>query len=228
MGRKLGRPKAGQELLTRDRILKEALRLIDEHGVKALSMRRLATELGVDPMAIYHHLPGKQAILTGLIEIVFNEVQLPSTEYAAWQDQVRAFAQAYHRLTRAHPNLVLYLVTDPESCANAALVANEVLYTALAAAGLSVQAIVRTADLVVDYLNGFALAESSGRLGHPGERQHLLTRLDEQQPDQFPTIRWVFSNLTEDEILADIEVGLDIILAGIEVIVRNADKLSVT
>jgi AcrR family transcriptional regulator len=224
MARKLGRPKAGLEMLTRDRILTTALQLIDEHGVEALSMRRLATELGVDPMAIYHHLPGKQAILAGLIEIVFNELQLPATEYATWQEQVRAFARAYHSLTRAHPNFVLYLVTDPESCAEAALVANEVLYTALAAAGLLRQAIVRTADLIVDYLNGFALAESSGRLGQPGERQDLIARLSEQQPDQFPTMRWVFNTLTEDEIRADVEVGLEIILAGIEAITRNASR----
>jgi TetR/AcrR family transcriptional regulator, tetracycline repressor protein len=218
MGRKPGRPKAGQEMLTRDRILTTALRLVDEHGIEALSMRRLATELGVDPMAIYHHLPGKQAILAGLIEIVFNELQLPAIESATWQEQVRAFAKAYHSLTRAHPNLILYLVTDPESCANAALVANEVLYTALAAAGLSPVAIVRTADLLIDYLNGFALAESSGRVGKPGERQELLRRLTEQPPEQFPTMRWVFNHLTQDEIQADIEVGLEIILAGIEAI----------
>lgn len=218
MGRRPGRPKAGQEMLTRDRILTTALRLVDEHGVEALSMRRLATELGVDPMAIYHHLPGKQAILAGLIEIVFNELQLPAIESATWQEQVRAFARAYHSLTRAHPNLILYLVTDPESCANAALVANEVLYTALAAAELSPVAIVRTADLVVDYLNGFALAESSDRIGKPGERQELLRRLSEQPPEQFPTMRWVFNHLTQDEIQADIEVGLEIILAGIETI----------
>lgn len=218
MGRRPGRPKAGQEMLTRDRILTTALRLVDEHGVEALSMRRLATELGVDPMAIYHHLPGKQAILAGLIEIVFNELQLPAIESATWQEQVRAFARAYHSLTRAHPNLILYLVTDPESCANAALVANEVLYTALTAAELSPVAIVRTADLVVDYLNGFALAESSDRIGKPGERQELLRRLSEQPPEQFPTMRWVFNHLTQDEIQADIEVGLEIILAGIETI----------
>lgn len=221
MGRKPGRPKAGKEMLTRDRILTTALQLVDEQGVEALSMRRLATELGVDPMAIYHHLPGKQAILAGLIEIVFKELQLPTTEYATWQEQVYAFARAYHSLTRTHPNLVLYLVTDPKSCANAALVANEVLYTALAAAGLSAYAIVRTADLIVDYLNGFALAESSGRLGQPSERQELIARLNEQHPEQFPTMHWVFNNLREDEVQANIEVGLEIILAGIEVIVRN-------
>ncbi len=68
MVRRTGRPKAGEEPLTRGRILKMALSLVDEHGMEALSMRRLAKELGVDPMAIYHHVPGKRALLTGLIE----------------------------------------------------------------------------------------------------------------------------------------------------------------
>ncbi|RUR84936.1 TetR/AcrR family transcriptional regulator C-terminal domain-containing protein [Chlorogloeopsis fritschii PCC 9212] len=95
--------------------------------------------------------------------------------------------------------------------------ANKVLYTVLAKAGLSPRAIAQTADLVVDYLNGFALAASSGRLGKPGERQNLLTRLDEQL-EQFPTQSWVFSSITQEETLADIKVELNIILKGIEAI----------
>lgn len=222
MGRRIGRPKAGQALLTRERILTTALRLVDKHGVAALSMRRLAAELGVDPMAIYHYLPGKQAVLAGLVEIVFNDLQVPKTENEIWEDQVRAFARAYRNLTRAHPNLVLYLVTDAESGANAALAASEVLYAALATAGLTPRMIVRGADLVVDYLNGFALAESSGRLGQPGEREELLTRLKQPPPERFPTMRRVFDSLTEEEIRANFEAGLDIILAGLEAIVRDA------
>lgn len=222
MARRIGRPKAGQELLTHERILTAALRLVDTHGVDALSMRRLATELGVDPMAIYHYLPGKQAVLAGLVEIVFNDLQVPKTENEIWQDQVRAFAQAYRNLTRAHPNLVLYLVTDAESGANAALAASEVLYAALATAGLAPRMIIRGADLVVDYLNGFALAESSGRLGQPGEREELLIRLKQHPPERFPTMRRVFGSLMEEEIRADFEAGLDIILAGLEAIVRDA------
>ena len=54
MGRRPGRPRAGNEKLTRERILRAALQLVDDHGVDALSMRRLAADLGVDPMAIYH------------------------------------------------------------------------------------------------------------------------------------------------------------------------------
>src|SRR5919202_1328873 len=169
MGRRPGRPRAGNEKLTRERILRAALQLVDDHGVDALSMRRLAAELGVDPMAIYHYLPGKQAILAGVTASVFGELHIPALTGAVWQDHVRAFARAYHDLARAHANLVLYLVTDPTSGGNAILAANEVLYAALTQTGLPPRMIVQAADLVVDYLHGFVLGERPGELGPSGE-----------------------------------------------------------
>ena len=65
-----GRPRSGERSLTRGEILGAALRIVDNHGVGALTMRRLAGELGVNPMSIYHHLPGKAAVLSGLVEVV--------------------------------------------------------------------------------------------------------------------------------------------------------------
>ena len=70
--RGVGRPRAGEEPLTRGRILGAALRLVDGEGMGALSMRRLGAELGVDPMSIYHHLPGKEAVVSGLVGMVFG------------------------------------------------------------------------------------------------------------------------------------------------------------
>ena len=224
MGDKIGRPKAGQEPLNRERILAAALRLVDEHGMEALSMRRLAAELKVDPMAIYYHLPNKRAILAGLVERVFAELRVPSAKNKAWQDRVRAVARAYHGLAKAHPNLVLYLVTDRESAAVAALELNEALYEALAEAGLSPRMIMRASDLVVDYVNGFALAEVSGPVGQPGEWRELLALLNEQPPEQFPALRHVFGSLAGKDLASGFGTGLDIILAGIAAIAANANK----
>lgn len=218
MGDKIGRPKTGQEPLSRERILNAALRLVDEQGMKAFSMRRLAARLGVDPMAIYYHLPNKRAILAGLVEMVFNELRLPSTLSGTWQDRVRAVGKAYHSLALAHPNLVLYLVTDRESAAVAALAINEALYEALAEAGLPPRLIVRAADLVVDYVNGYALGEVSGAGDQPGEWPELLALLDEQPPGQFPALRRVTGDLTPEEAGGDFGAGLEIILAGIAAI----------
>lgn len=222
MGRKLGRPKAGETSLTRERILTIALRLVDEHGIDALSMRRLASELGVDPMAIYHHLPGKRAVLIGVIELVFGELQVPPVEGDTWQNQVRAFARAYRDLVRAHPHLVLYLVSNLEVGANAVLAASELLYVALTAAGLAPRMIVRAADLVVDYLHGFALAEGLSHLGQAGAQQGLEALLDRHPLEQFPAMRRALSSLADDDPPNGFERELDIILAGIEAVVREA------
>ena len=73
-----GRPRAGQEALSRGRILDAALRLVDEEGMGALSMRRLGAELAVNPMSIYHHLPGKGAVISGLVELVFSGMRVPT------------------------------------------------------------------------------------------------------------------------------------------------------
>lgn len=218
MGDKIGRPKAGQAPLNRDRILSAALGLVDKHGMKAFSMRRLAAELGVDPMAIYYHLPNKQAILAGLVERVCGELRLPPAGSGTWADRVRAVARAYHGLVRAHPELVLYLVTDRQAAAVAALTINEALYEALAEAGLPPRQIVRAADLVVDYVNGYALGEVSGAGGQPGEWPELNELLAGLPAGQFPALRRVIGGLTPEETGGDFGAGLEIILAGIAAI----------
>lgn len=221
----MGRPKAGQEPLSPERILATALRLVDKQGMEALSMRRLAAELEVDPMAIYYHLPNKRAILAGLVERVFAELQVPSAQSGTWPERLRATARAYHNLAQAHPNLVLYLVTDRESAAVAALDLNEALYEALAEAGLSPRLIVQASDLIVDYVNGFALGEVSGPVAPSGEWPELMALLDKESPHQFPALRDVYGRLTREEVVNSFEAGLDIILAGITAIAGNAGEV---
>ncbi|MCL5996672.1 MAG: TetR/AcrR family transcriptional regulator [Chloroflexi bacterium] len=221
MAKKLGRPSAGQAQLTRERILAIAVRMVDEQGIAALSMHRLATELGVDPMAIYHHLPGKSAVLSGIVEQVFNELRPPAISAdAGWQTEVRA----YRDLVRAHPNLVLHLVTDMASGGPAILAVNERLYAALASAGLADRMVVQSANLLVDYLNGVALAEGLSRQysgqypdqHHAGEPQDLSQLLQRYPSDHFPILRRVLDALPTDTSPDDFERGLDIILAGIQ------------
>jgi AcrR family transcriptional regulator len=191
---------------------------VDEEGMGALSMRRLAGELGVDPRAIYHHVPGKDALVAGLVEVVFAEMRVPErgAEDGSWRERVRGFARAYRELARAHPNLVLELVSDPGAAATATLEATEALYEGLAASGLPAHDVVRAADLVVDYVNGFALAEVAGPLGELDDRRELLERLVERPAEQTPTIARVLGELAGEDLAVDFEFGLDVILAGLD------------
>src|SRR4028119_235068 len=96
MARRAGRPRAGEEPLTRKRILEAALSLVDEEGIGSVSMRRLAKELGIDPMAIYHHLPNKRALLSALIEEVFSKMRAPGPGKSEdWRERVRTWAWAF-------------------------------------------------------------------------------------------------------------------------------------
>jgi TetR/AcrR family transcriptional regulator, tetracycline repressor protein len=224
-----GRPRAGQELLSRERILKAALRLVDEEGMGALSMRRLGAELGVNPMSIYHHLPDKAAVIAGLVELVFSGMHLRYPDGSSWQEQVCAWAGAYRDLVRAHPNLVLEIVSNAAAVTEAVLLVNEPLYEALDQSGLPPAQVVRAADSVVDFIHGFAIAEGVQPLGYSFDRHELLERLGAGAAAGLPATSRVFSALTSEEARYDFDRGFDaglgILLKGIEVSAVDAGHL---
>lgn len=217
-----GRPRAGQEPLTRGRILVAALRVVDGEGMGALSMRRLAAELGVNPMSIYHHLPGKDAVVSGLVGDVFSGMRVPPSGGTSWQGRVRAYARAYRDVVRSHPNLALEIVSDAATVSEAVLVGSEPLYAALEEAGLPPAMIVRTADSVVDFVHGFALGEASNPSGEFDIGSELLARIEAQPAGKVPALRRVFGTLGEEGARYDFdtgfEAGLDILLKGIEAV----------
>jgi TetR/AcrR family transcriptional regulator, tetracycline repressor protein len=224
-----GRPRAGQELLSRERILKVALRVVDEEGMGALSMRRLGAELGVNPMSIYHYLPDKAAVIAGLVELVFSGMRVRYQDGLSWQEQVCAWAGAYRDLVRAHPNLVLEIVSNAAAVTEAVLLVNEPLYEALEKAGLPPAEVVRAADSVVDFIHGFAIAEGVQPLGDSFDRRELLERLEAGAAAGLPATSRVFSALTSEEARYDFDRGFDaglgILLKGIEVSTVDAGNL---
>lgn len=220
MARRVGRPRVGEEALTRGRILVAALSLVDEEGIEALSMRRLAKELGVDPMAIYHHLPNKRALLSALVGQVFSGMRVPEPGETGrpgdWRGRVRAWACAFRVVARAHPRLVPHLASYPEAAAEATLESTEELYAAFEAAGLTPRQIVGAVGVIVAYLNGFALAEASGALGDPDEQREMLELLDARPQGELPAMRRTLGTLTGEALGTDFEFGLEVVLAGLE------------
>ena len=214
--RRVGRPRAGREKLTRGRIVEAALGVVDREGMGALSMRRLAGELGVDPMSIYHHLPGKEAVLAGVVERVYGQEMATPSGGGDWRERVRASAGALRGVTRAHPNLALYVISTPAVAAPAALRAGEGLVAALAEGGFPPRTILRAVDLVVDYANGFALGEAGGELGRPGEREGFQAFLEARPAGDYPALRSVYAGVTEREARSDFEWGLEVIIRGLE------------
>jgi AcrR family transcriptional regulator len=93
---------ARREPLTRERILHAAVALADEGGAESLSMRRLAQELGVVPMALYKHIANKDELLDGMIDVVVAEID-PLIEGADWKTTMRERILSARRALLRHP-----------------------------------------------------------------------------------------------------------------------------
>jgi TetR/AcrR family transcriptional regulator, tetracycline repressor protein len=182
----------------------------------------------VNPMSIYHHLPGKDAVISGLVELIFSGMRVRYSEGSSWQDRVRAWAEAYRGLVRSHPNLVLAIVSNAAAATEAVLLVNEPLFEALDESGLPPAEVVRAADSVVDFVHGFALAEGAQPLGHPFDRRELLKRLEAGVAAGLPATSRVFGALTRDEACYDFDRGFDaglvILLKGIEASAVDAGR----
>src|SRR5687767_3323541 len=88
--------------LSRERVLQAAIALADARGLEALSMRKLAQELGVEAMSLYHHVAKKDDILNGIADAVLDEIELPSRS-ADWKESIRRSATSAHQVFLRHP-----------------------------------------------------------------------------------------------------------------------------
>jgi TetR/AcrR family tetracycline transcriptional repressor len=104
----MGRPK--QALISRRRTLEVALRIIDEEGLDALSIRRLGDELNVRGISLYHHFQSKEQILIGACELALADVRTPNTSNVDWREWFVENAIEYYRALRTHPNLIPILM----------------------------------------------------------------------------------------------------------------------
>lgn len=145
--------------LSEEQIVDAAVAAIAEDGLAKLSMRRLGARLGVDPMAIYHHVDDKQALLALVLARVLSEMPVPDRSQP-WAVQVRDWAIAYWELASRHREVVGAALADPR-IARGALRATEPLTGALAESGLLPASIEAAAFLVVDVVHGSALSAAA-------------------------------------------------------------------
>lgn len=203
------RPKLGSALIYRT-----ALELVDQNGFDSLSMRGLAKVMGVDPMALYHHVPKKSALLDGMLNLLFEEVVVPSISDLPWQEAVVAVARTHLEVARRHPNLFPALSVHPRAVP-ASFPLSEALYEALSRSGASEATVIQAAETVASYTTGYALSDIVGAIGKPRDWESLSENFD-HRPDG-----WL-CNLRERSGAdrPDFETGLQFILAGVAASVR--------
>jgi AcrR family transcriptional regulator len=158
--------------LTEEGIYAAALRLIDRDGIEALSMRKLAAVLGVNPMSLYHHVPNKAALLRGVRNLVARQFQ-PKAGDGGWQEQLRRVAHDFRTLAHEHPNLIVHSFASPDSIDQ-----EDPFWTALTGilntAGVPSTKIAPVGAVLTSLFLGFLLAEVNGTLGHLAAMQPTL------------------------------------------------------
>ena len=206
-----------REPLTRARILEAATRVMDADGLEAVTMRRLGRELGVEAMSLYNHVPSKEALLSGILETVMGQFELPRHD-GDWLERLRGLALAYRRLLLAHPN-VLSLFAEHRHLDPDCLRPIELTLEALRSGGLSVEETTTAYHMLVGYVQGHAMLETAGLMaGDPGpehaaEHDAFLRMLP---PDRFPRMAEMLPYLKQCDHEAEFEYGLDVLLAGLD------------
>ncbi|WP_188186698.1 TetR/AcrR family transcriptional regulator [Nonomuraea sp. SYSU D8015] len=150
--------------LTLEEITSTALRLMDEGGVEGLSMRKLAAELDVNPMSLYHHVKSKERLLELICATAAARMDLPPDDGTPWQDQLRALGLAYHRHARAHPAMWTYVHNHPQIIADRGMELWEVLARILRLAGVQEADVRRTSDVLHAFVSGLIMFEVQGHI----------------------------------------------------------------
>ena len=218
-------PTAKKQRLTADRVLDGAMALADQIGVDTLTIRRLADALDTKPMTIYHHLPSKEAILDGMVERVFAEIDRPPADLA-WKAAMRHRCFSAREVLSRHPWAVPLMESRttplPETLGH-----HDAVLGCLRQGGLTLEMTAHAYALLDSYVYGFALQEANLPATGGAEMADLAEGLIEPFPDG------VFPHLTEFtthyvlqpgyDFRTEFEFGLDLILDALERLVPRSE-----
>lgn len=217
-----GEPTDRRGPLTRARVIEAAVALADRTGVEALTIRRLAAELDVKPMTIYHHVPNKEAIIDGMVDLVFSEIDLPPTDLD-WKAAIRQRSASARRVLARHP-WATPLMESRTSPGPATLEHHDAVLGCLRRGGLSVEMTAHAYAVVDAFVYGFALQEASLPATAGEEMVELTESMADAMPaDAYPHLaEFVAEHVMQPgyDFGREFEFGLDLILDGLEAAAR--------
>jgi TetR/AcrR family tetracycline transcriptional repressor len=206
--------------LTRQRVVAEALAVIAQDGIQALTMRSLAARLGVVPGALYHHLRNKQQLQDLLLDGVLAEVDGHTDPSLGWPKQLKLLAHRLRQVLEDHPGVAGLLKTrDPLGPHSLALA--EAFLAPLQAAGFADRQAGLAFFLLVDYTVGFAVSSPRTSVNEQRVRDAAIrTELHEffrsLPPDRFPALVALGEHVWVDNREERFTAGLDVLADGLE------------
>jgi AcrR family transcriptional regulator len=223
--------------LDRDRILRGAIAFIDTHGLAALTMRRLGASLGVEAMALYRYVPGREDLLDGVVDMVVETLfddedgdDVYIEDHHGWQDYLMRLAHGVRRIALAHPSVFPLVASRPPAAPWVrpplrSLRLVESFLSTLSEAGFSDQAAVAAYRAYSSFLLGHLLLEVT----QIGAQVSLLDQ-PEGDPEAraktdlspYPSLTRTEPLLSLDKSAAEFEEALENLLDRLERVLHEA------
>ncbi|MCP3936478.1 MAG: TetR/AcrR family transcriptional regulator [Actinomycetia bacterium] len=203
--------------LNKQLVLEGAIDLADQTGIEALTIRRLAEFLGVKPMSLYHHVPSKDEIVDGMVDIVFTQIDLPPDDLA-WRDAMKQRCVSARQVLNRHP-WAPPLMESRTNPGPASLRHHDAVIRCLLKGGLSFELTAHAYAIIDSYVYGFALQEAHLPFGGGEEISGLAEEIMSALPiGQYPHLAEFTTNVALKpgySFGASFEFGLDLILEGL-------------
>jgi AcrR family transcriptional regulator len=208
--------------LTRERVIEAALRVMDAEGLEAVSMRRIAREVGVEAMSLYHHVEDKEDILDGICERVMADFDFPAPT-DDWRENCRRGARAWRRLLQQHPNVMVLFAEQRGPIRSVdSMRPTEFALRVLRSSGLSDRDTAQAFHAFGGYIQGFVMMELGSIAGGADEAHAKAhAELAAGLPDEFATLQAVGPHFAECDADQQFEFGLDLLISGLEAKVRK-------
>jgi TetR/AcrR family tetracycline transcriptional repressor len=212
--------------LSRAAVLDAALGLADEEGLGAVSMRRLASRLGVEAMSLYNHVSGKADLLDGIASRVFEAITVPDAALA-WDERVRVLIRGCYEAMRAHPAVVQALVAEAANPRSAgALSVIDAILGALFDAGLDEREAARGYRSLLGLVFGSVLAETADPavpMMPDSERAEPIADWFARMviPAGLPHLHRALPSLMAADCVADFSHELELLIQGLRASARN-------
>jgi AcrR family transcriptional regulator len=204
--------------LSRERVLRAAITQADAGGLEALTMRTLAEELGVAPMALYRHIANKDDLVDAMVDVVFSEIDLPAST-AGWKTAMRQRAISAREVLSRH-RWAIGLMESRTNPGPANLRHHDAVIGTLRAAAFTIPMAAHAYSLVDSYIYGFALTQMNLPFDTSAEVAEVAQNMLQPFPlNEFPNlVEFITGHAMKpgydygDEFV----YGLDVILDGLE------------
>ena len=207
-GRSAGPRTRGQ--LTAEAITGAAIRVADEEGIEALTIRRVAAEVDARPMSLYIHFESKEALLSAMVEVVIEEIIADEPLPEAWQEAVAKMARRMYAAFLAHPWFVIVAAPRPRFGPNATRLSTQ-MAQAISDLPLDEAQVWAALGTLTDYVLGYSLRAAVGP-----SADAIEDMISDEEIEAHPELASYPESLRSRSSIERFEFGLQTILDGIE------------